>query len=391
MDVKSKILKYILPIVILAAGLVGMAGMVLSKTPPEKEVRSQAGTLVETTALKVIDHRVEIQATGTVQPAARVNIVPQVGGRVIRLAEDFKEGRFFSQGQLLFEIEVADYQLAVEKSRADIARTEYDLASVESQARVARMEWERVKLDDKTQPNPLVLYEPQLKNAQAALSSARADLEQRLLDLKRTKVYAPFNCRISSKSVDVGQFVTAGQTVATVAGTDAAEIVIPVPLHELQWISIPRSDREVGSSASVHLNVGREHTWQGHIDRSLGEVDAQSRMIRLVVKVDDPYGLKPGSNNPLDLAEGLFVGVTLEGRTLHRIMAIPVSSLRHEQTLWLMGEDCTLNILSVQVLRREKDIVLVQGAVPKGQQLVTTQISGAAQGMRLRLALEVQS
>jgi RND family efflux transporter MFP subunit len=292
MKTRTKIFKYMLPIVILTVGLVGMAGMVLSKTPPEKKVRDQIGTLVETMALKVEDHQIKIHVTGTVQPAVQVNIVPQVGGRVVRLAEGFQQGRFFDQGELLFEIEDADYRLAVEKSHADIARAEYDLASVESQARVARMEWERVNLDHKTKPNPLVLYEPQLKNAKAALASARADLQQKRLDLERTKIYAPFNCRISSKSVDVGQFATAGQTVATVAGTDAAEIVVPVPLHELQWIGVPRSNQQVGSIATVHLNAGTDHSWKGRIHRSLGEADAQSRMIRLVVKVDDPYGLK---------------------------------------------------------------------------------------------------
>lgn len=391
MKTKSKMMKFLLPVVILIVGLVGMAGMVLSKTPPEKKVRDQSGTLVKTQVLNIEDRRIEIQATGTVQPAAQVTIVPQVGGRVVHVAEGFKEGRFFDKGQMLFEIEDADYRLALEKSRANIAKAEYDLASVQSQSRVARMEWERVRIDDEAKPNPLVLYEPQLKNALAALAGAKADLQQRKLDLDRTKVYAPFNCRVRSKSLDVGQFVTAGQTVATVAGTDAAEIVVPVPLNELQWIEVPRSDHQLGSAASVYLNMGMDHSWKGTVDRSLGEVDAQSRMVRLVVKVDDPYGLKQRAPHPLDLAGGLFVDVALAGKTLQQVFAIPVSALRHQDTLWLMGEDETLNIVSVNVLRREKDQVLVQGELPKAQNLVTTQISGAAQGMRLRQAQKVQS
>ncbi len=391
MKSRSKLIKYILPIVILAVGLAGMSGMVLSKTAPEKTVPDPIGTLVETLVLKAEDHQIKIHATGTVQPAVEVTIVPQVGGRVVRLAEGFQEGRFFDKGQLLFEIESADYQLAVEKSRAEIAKAEYDLATVNSQARVARLEWERVNLDQQAKPNPLVLYEPQLKNAQAALAGAKADLQQKLLDLERTRIHAPFNCRISSKSVDLGQFVTAGQAVATVAGTDAAEIVIPVPLHELQWIDVPQSNRQVSSTATVHLSAGMKHSWSGRIDRSLGEADAQSRMIRLVVKVDDPYGLKEKGSHALDLAEGLFVAVTLQGKILQDVFAVPVSALRHDDTLWLRTADGTLDILKVQVLRREKENVLVHGEMHTGQALVTTHVSGAAQGMRLRLARGVQS
>ncbi len=200
MKSRSRILKVVLPIIILLAGAVGMVGMVSSKTPPQKIEKSRIGTLVETQVLQVGDHQVRIHATGTVQSATRVDIVPQVSGRVVRLAENFEEGGFFAEGELLFEIEDADYRLAIEKSRAQIAKAEYDLASVESQARVARQEWDRVKLEDKHRPNPLVLYEPQLKNARAALASAQADLRQSRLDLQRTRILAPFNGRISAKS-----------------------------------------------------------------------------------------------------------------------------------------------------------------------------------------------
>ncbi len=392
MKTKKSFIKFILPVVIVAVGLVSMATLVLSKTAPQKLAMTRPGALVQTLDLMAADHQVMIHATGTVQSAMSVNIVLQVSGRVVRLAREFKEGGFFQKGDLLFEIEDADYRLAAEKSRAQIAKAEYDLVSVESQARVARLEWERLKLDHKTQPNPLVLYEPQLKNAQAALASAKADLRQRLLDMERTKIYAPFNCRVRSKSVDPGQYVTAGQTVATLAGTDTAEIIIPVPLDELHWLVVPRANGQAGSTARVHLNAGgTEFVWSGRIDRSLGEVDAQSRMIRLVVQVDDPYSLKQAGGHAFDLAEGLFVDVALKGRTISQAFAIPAATLRHHQTIWLMGTDRTLDIQPVQVLRREKDRVLVRGELESGQKLITTQISGAAQGMQLRMASEVQS
>jgi RND family efflux transporter MFP subunit len=392
MKTSSPKLKYVLPIIILAFGLVGMAGMVLSKTAPEKQEQLQDGVLVQTVALQAADYPVQIQATGTVQTAMSVNVVPQVSGRVVRLGRNFETGGFVKKGHLLFEIEADDYQLAAEKSRAEVANAEYELARVESQARVARLEWERVKLDDKRPPNPLVLYEPQLKNARAGLAGAKANVRQRMLDIGRTKIYAPFNCRISAKSVDPGQYVTAGQVAAKVAGTDVAEIVIPVPIEELQWLVVPRAAEQTGSPAQIVLNTGRvKHAWQGRIDRSLGEVDVQSRMTRLVVKVPDPYGLKQTDAQPMDLAEGLFVDVFLTGRTLEQVYAIPTSALRHQETLWMMAADGTLDILQVQVLRREKDSVLVRGALPAGQALVTTQVSGAAQGMRLRLTQQVQS
>ena len=114
-------------------------------------------------------------------------------------------------------------------------------------------------------------------------------------------------------------------------------------------------------------------------------------MIRLVVTVEDPYDLKRRDANRLDLAEGLFVNVSLVGKTIKDVYSVPASTLRHQETLWLMAEDLTLDIVPVSVLRREKDHVLVQGLSDGAQSLITTQISGAAQGMPLRLAQEEQS
>lgn len=388
MKIKRVLVTVVAPLAIVAMGLLGMRTLIASKTPPEKKTPEVIGTLVETQVVNAGRYNIQVHATGTVQPAMVAELIPQVSGKVIKVAPGFVEGGFFKKGALLFEIEAADYRLALEKSRAQVAKAEYDLASMESQARIARLEWERIDLKDKSKPNPLVLYEPQLKNAQAALAAARADLEQRRLDIDRTRVRAPFNCRVRSKSVDPGQFVAAGKTVAVVAGTDAGEIVVPVSLEELQWLQIPRRPGQPGAVAQVRLPVGgRVYSWNGRVHRSLGQVDAASRMARVVVRVDDPYGLKKNDNaqqRGLDLAEGLFVDVTIDGPAVDRVFAIPADTIRQHGTVWVMGPDDRLHIHQVSVLRREKNTVLVTDGLNDRDRLVTTHLSGVAEGMMLR-------
>ena len=175
--------------------------------------------------------------------------------------------------------------------------------------------------------------------SQAALAGARADLQQRLLDIERTKIYAPFNCRVRRKNVDKGQFIAAGQNAGIITGTDQAEVVVPVPLEELQWLNIPKEAGKIGSSAEVRLAVGNSvYKWNGVVDRSMGEVDPASRMIRLVVTVEDPNNLKQSSKNSLQLAEGLFVDVIIQGRTLDQVFVIPSYTLRNRETIWGRGE-----------------------------------------------------
>jgi RND family efflux transporter MFP subunit len=315
------------------------------------------------------------------------DIVPQVSGRVTNVTAGFVVGGFFKNGDLLFEIEAIDYELAAEKSRAAVAKAEFELAQIESRARVAHLEWERIPLLEKDRPNPLVLYEPQLKDAQAALASALADLKQRLLDIRRTKVYAPFNCRIRSESIDPGQHVTAGKSVAVACGTDTAEIVVPVSFTELRWLSVPRKrgEKSEGSPATVRMDVeGQTFTWHGRVDRSLGEVDPKGRMARLVADVPDPYGIRLTSQGKTpDLAEGLFVEVVIEGKTIENIACMPAGALRQNSTVWVMNDKNRLEFRDVELVRRERQMVLVHG-LEDGEKLILTYLPGAAPGMKLR-------
>lgn len=391
MSSREKWLKIVLPVVLILAGLAGMQLMVFTRTPPVKEDTGNPGALVEVLEVKKEEVRVVVRGTGTVGPRQEASITPQVGGKVTYLAPGFVVGGLFDKGDLLFRIEDSDYLLAIDRAKATLARAEFDLALVEGQARVARLEWDRLKLGEKSEPNPLVLYEPQLKNARANVESARAVLAQAELDLARTSVHAPFACLIRSEEIDLGQFVTAGKSVAAVAGTDAAEIVVPLPPEELQWLAIPRRGRNGGGSpGNVTLTVGdRVLAWKGRVVRSLGAVDPRGRMARIVVAVNDPYNLdEERGRNRNNLEVGMFVDVEITGKELSGVFTVPRSALRDSDTVWIMDRERNLRIRPVNVVRREEERVIVRDGLEEGDRVVLTNVPGAAEGMRLRLAGE---
>lgn len=390
---KIKIIwRAVLSILIIAAGFLSMQVMASLKKAPPKQSPSHPAAMVKVMKLTPEDQQVMVWATGTVQPRRTVDIIPQISGMVLSVSSSFIPGGYFKKGELLFEIEAVDYELMAEKSRAAVVKAEYELSQVESQARVARLEWDRIRLAKKDRPNPLVLYEPQLKNARAALASVKADLKQRLLDIERTKIYAPFNCRIRSEGIETGQYVTTGQSVGMISGTDTAEVVVPLPFQDLKWLSVPRNQeaKTEGSPATVSITInGQQFEWQGRIDRSLGEVDSKGRMIRLVVRIKDPYGLKSDKmQNNYYLAEGLFVDVKLQGNNVSNVFAIPASAFRENSSIWTMSSDSRLEIRNVEIVRRGKQQILTRGDLNAGEQLILTYLSGAAPGMKLRIAEE---
>jgi RND family efflux transporter MFP subunit len=387
MSLKSKLIKIGLPLLILAAGAALMWIMIARHPEPQREERKDPGALVEVLSVTRGERQVRVQGTGTVQPRQEISLIPQVSGRVTSIAPGFIAGGFFRQGDVLFRIEDTDYRLAVDRARAALAKAEYDLVDMEGQARIARREWERLQLGNGEKPNPLVLYEPQLKNARAALLAARAALQQTELDLQRTVLRAPFNAVILSESVDPGQYVRSGTGVAMLAGTDRAEIVLPLPLEELVWLQIPRQGaKDQGSEASVQLSASDEtFRWAGQVVRRLGDVDPQGRMARLVVALDDPYGLRRDAGERPQLAMGTFVQVVLQGAVLKDVAVIPAAALRDDARVWIMN-DGHLKIRPVEVVRRARDEVVISGGLAPGEQVVLTNLAGVAEGMKLRTA-----
>lgn len=379
-------LKIILPILVLAIGVAGLLLLIKMKPRPEHQPPAFRGVLVEVTELHARPHQVQVHATGTVQAAQKIALVPEISGKVSWVSAKLVNGGFFRTGETLLKIEADDYQLAVERARADVARAEVSLASEQERARVARQEWRRVVLPDKGKPGPLVTHQIQLQQEQANLAAARATLQQAQLNLQRTAIKAPFNGRIRQESVGLGQYLRAGTAIGTLAGTDRAEILIPLPVTELSWLKIPAAGgKRRGSQARITLPGETSHAWLGRVVRSVGEIDPVSRMATVVVAVDDPYQLNSGGGQP-ELRNGQFVEITLQGPLLKQVFELPRSALRENNSLWIMGDDSRLRIVPVDVVRRDPRQVVVRTSLVDGTKLVLTSLAGAADGLLLRTA-----
>ncbi len=386
MSAREKIIKIGLPFFILLAGIAGMMILSSLRQPPHKKIMKETEVPVEVLPARLTDHRARIFATGTVQAARRASIAPQVSGRVTWMSPQLVAGGVFKKGQLLLEIERGDYELAVEQARAALSKAELDLETVKGKADVAREEWKRLSSDTQRKPSPLLLYEPQLKNARAEVASAKATLEQAELNLRRTRLYAPFNCAVQSEEVETGQYVRAGDPIATVIGTDRAEILVPIPLEDLEWVDVPASGHgHKGSRAQIYLKAGNmRFTWIGRVDRILKDVDPLGRMPRIIVTVSHPFQRSTKHTLKTGLASGLFVNLEIRGKVLHHVYLIPTIAMRENNTIWIADRNNRLHIQPVTVLRREKEDVLVKADFPQGTRIILTKISGAAEGLRIK-------
>ena len=378
-------LKIILPLVIIALGLAGMKFMGKLKQEPARQQSERQGILVDTIQLKTTDHRISVNAVGNISANREIPLTTQVSGKVNWVSPQLVTGGFFTKGEKLLTIEAEDYRLAVEQARSEVAQAEVALAKEKEQARIAQSEWKRIELPDKGQPGPLVTREIQLRQQQAILAAAEANLQKAQLNLQRTELNAPFNGRIRTKNVDLGQYLMAGGSIGNFAGTDQAEIQLSLPGDELQWIAIPQNGQGPGAPATIQLPGKKQVQWQGQIVRSLGEIDTTSRTATVVVGINDPYQLKAQAQKPI-LPSGQFVEVELQGRVLSDVILIPRSALHTGDVIWLADQDNRLQLKQATLIRREKEQIIIANDDLAGQRLVLTNISGGAAGTLLRPA-----
>ncbi len=371
-------LKIFLPVLALIVGAGAAFAMLSSRQAPQPRERPALGPLVEAQATESSEVQVTVRGQGEVSPRVSVDLAPQVAGRVIRVHPSLISGGRFRAGTELLRIDPRDYSLAVEKARAAVAAAETTIERELAEATAAVAEWRELRADEK--PPALLAREPQIRAARAQLAAAKADLASAELDLERTRLSLPFDGLVVSEDVDAGDLVTAGQRIATVYGLDAVEIRLPLDDRELAWFDLPEAG-EPGPPAVVSADfAGGEHRWQGRVERLEGQVDPRSRMVRVVVVVEQPFAASDGRP---PLLPGTFVDVEIAGRRLGQVISIPRAALRSGDEVWVLEGD-QLRIREVEVLRSERLRVLVGGGLAAGERIVTSSLDAVTDGMTVR-------
>jgi RND family efflux transporter MFP subunit len=379
-------LQLLLAILFVGLGYFGMNELKASKPQIERRKPPPPKPTVRTIKVEKTSQPVIVQGEGTVKPLKEINLVPQVGGKVIEVSPSLVNGGQFKEGDMLLRIDPIDYELAVTLADAKVKEAQSKLVLAKEEAAAALEEWRLIKgLSKKTdrtrKPPPLVAKEPQLAYARAQLKADKANLRKARLSLERTKLVAPFSGRVSEEHVDIGQYVTPGQPLASLYSINAAEIMVPLEDDELRWLRIPGfTDGDgPGSGVTVRARIGgQDRTWQGEVVRAEGKIDARTRMINAVVRVMNPYVKKP------PLASGLFVKVDIEGRILEDVAVIPRFALRDNNTVWVVEGNGRLSFRTIDIAGIQGENCLVQSGLNTGDLLVTSSMQAVTDGMAVQ-------
>jgi RND family efflux transporter MFP subunit len=383
----NKKLRFFLPMLVVIFGIVGAMIMIMSRPKIEQKEVSFLPPLVRSHTIELQSYQLRVKSQGAVSPRTESELVSQVKGEVISVSRQFAAGGFFKKGDVLLTIDPRDYEFAIALQKDKLAQASLRLTQEEGEARIAREEWEKLKGQEKA--NPLVLREPQLAQARAAAEAAEAALSQARLNLERTQIKAPYDGRIRSKNVDLGEYVSPGVPLATIYAVDIAEVRLPVPDEEMAYLDCCidfRSQTPAPPDLDVDLSAsygGQVHHWSGRIMRVEGEIDPLSRMITLVAQVKDPYGRGDVSDRP-PFAVGLFVDAEIQGRKADNVAVVPRSALRGTNRVLIIDDESRIHFRTVKVLKRDSETAIISSGLATGERICLSPLEMVVEGMAVR-------
>lgn len=283
-----------------AAAVLGIAGvgyyLFLGDTPQAES--APAGQIQRVVKVTRGNLNLNVSADGVVEPINRVEIKSKASGQIV--AMNFVEGQFVRRGDLLIELDQTTARNDFDQAKADLAVAELNAAQAESNNRRALELFEKglISEQERDQSNlELARAKGQLIKARATLSSA----DERLRD---TRIVAPIDGIILTRTVEVGQIISSGVSnvgggtlIATLANMENVHVETNVDEVDIGRV-------KVGQSAKVVADAYSGDTFAGEIIRIAPQGKTQQNVttFNVIVLVPNLGGkLKAGMSASVDI------------------------------------------------------------------------------------------
>jgi RND family efflux transporter MFP subunit len=377
---KTFLLHVLLPLLVLA-GAGGVAWwLIATRKPVPVQVPVVQPPLVRTVVVTPQALQLVVSSQGTVAARTVTTLAAEVAGRVLAVAPTLRDGAFFAAGDELLRIDAVEHAAAVAQAKAESARAARVVHWERAEAAAAVAEWQKLNAGP---PPPLVAREHQVAEALAVQQAALAAVERAEHALANCVVKAPYAGRVLHASVHVGDFVARGTVLGKVHALDAVEVALPLPDAELRFLDLPRRPGDTaGTAVRLHAEFGGTTAhWAGRIVRTAGELDPKTRMVHAIAEVEAPFA------GAMPLVPGMFVAAEIDGQRLDGAVVLPRASLRDDGHVFVVADE-VLRWRRVEVLRAERDRVVLRAGVAAGERVLVQDLEAPTDGMRVRVAPE---
>ncbi|MCP4374150.1 MAG: HlyD family efflux transporter periplasmic adaptor subunit [Deltaproteobacteria bacterium] len=423
---KGFMFKFLRVVIVIIVAVVIAVLLITLRPKAQRQVPAEKGRLVETMTVKAEDINMTIEAYGTVKAREALKLVAEVRGRIVKVDSSFKEGNFVKKGTALIKIDPRTYRLEVERRRVQVSQAKAELMRLEqevknlkasikiakSDALLAQNEFTRLKklinknviaqtTLDKTEQrylsslerlqgleNQMALTGPLKDQYEAQRNMAKVSLKQAKLDLQRSIIVAHSDSWVLEKGIEEGQHVNAGQYLGSIYRDRALDIEVRIPVKDLKWFPPDMSPESMPEVKIILESEGSSISWKGHVARIKAQMDQRTRTLPVVVEIDEDKGAGKDSGNrsmkSVFLRPGTFVTVMIKGRKVEKAFLLPRHVVRTGDVVYTV-KDNKLKIQPVSIMRSFKESVFIDKGLNPGDLIISTPLSGAADGMLVRV------
>jgi RND family efflux transporter MFP subunit len=319
----------------------------------------------------------DILLPGSIESLHESPIYARTAGYVERWTTDI--GARVSAGQLLAQIQSPEIDQQSEQAKADLGQLRANL----NLAKRTVDRWALLARDSVVTPQEVDEKQAAYDAAVANLASGEANYK-RLEQLQSfERVTAPFAGVVTSRSVDVGNLVSAGATLGgtgtasarplfTVAGTDTVRVYVNVPQSAINLV-------QHGASADVLVRELPGSAFRGIVARNARALDAASRTLLTEVQIPNPKGV---------LLPGMYVEVRFAVTDSNPPLIVPANTLvirTDGPQVALVRPNNTVHYQKIELGRDYGDRVEVVGGLDGDAKLVVNPTDDIREGVEVRV------
>ena len=313
-----------------AAALAATFVLAASGCGQKQQQGAKQATLVKTMQVIKRDTPLVYDYTGFVQAQQEMELKAQVSGQIT--AKYFKGGDTVSAGQTLYAIDQRTYQANVLNAQAGLANARAALANAAMNAERYSTLYAQNAVSKQVLDNAIM----QRDQAQASVNAQEAILENAQINMTDTSVAAPFSGRIDTTALEVGNYVTAGQTtLAKISNPDP--VFVQFSIAEPEYLQLSGAHDNSGAAALDNLTVVLSDGSTYDLKGTVAEVNRG---------INDNTGtltVKALFKNPAHrLLPGMFAHVQATAGTRQNALLIPKRAgveLMYKKFVYIVGSD----------------------------------------------------
>ncbi|MBQ7317685.1 MAG: efflux RND transporter periplasmic adaptor subunit [Phascolarctobacterium sp.] len=336
----------------------------------EQQAGPQA-TLVKT--MKVITRTTPIvyDYTGFVEATQEMTLSPQVTGQIV--GKYFKGGDTVQEGQVLYKIDPRTYQANLLSAEGNLASARANLANAEMDAERYTKLYEQNAVSKQMMDNAVTARD----QARASVKAMEGLLLNAQINMEETNVVAPFTGRTDTSSLEVGNYVVAGQgTLTKISNTDP--VFVKFSIAEPEYLTLAATTTEGGASLdnlTAVLANGETYDLKGQV----------SEVNRGISDNTGTLTIKATFQNPTKkLLPGMFAHIQATAGVRENALLIPqrsVTEMMYKNFVYVVGEDNKVIMKEVTVGQNVGRLVMVNSGLNGEETLVVEGVGKMRQGV----------